>query len=111
MTTTHPTPGLWPQAHLGLAREAFHSMAGVCWLFFEPTTHGITRDAKSASQATQRRAILVSSQDLFTFLFGVAIRLGVITAAAIAIITVIALLAISGQSIAHEIIATAMAAL
>jgi hypothetical protein len=111
MTTTHPTQALWHQAHLGLARKAFHLAAGVCWLFFEPTAHGITRNAESASQATQRRALLVSSQDLFTFLIGVAIRLRVITAAAIAIITVIALLAVSGQSIADEIVATAMAAL
>jgi hypothetical protein len=111
MTTIHPIPVFWPQAHLGLARKAFHSTAGVCWLFFEPTTHSITRNAESASQTTQRRALFISSQDLFTFLFGVAIRLRIITAAAIALITVIALFAVSGQAIADEIVATAMAAL
>jgi hypothetical protein len=100
MTKVHPTPVSFAQAHQGLVHAASRSRAGARRLFFEPGTYRVTGDAESSSQAPQRRAFFVGAENLKTFSFTIANRLRIITAATIAVFTVIALFAISGQAVA-----------
>ena len=67
-------------------------------------------DAEGASQAAQRRAFFVGAQNLFALSFAITKRLRIVTTAAMAVFTVIALFAISGQAVAQQIFTAAMAA-
>jgi hypothetical protein len=110
MTTIHPTPRSFPPTHQGLAGLASPSTGRACRLFFEPTADRVAGDAKSASQAAQRRAFFVGTQNRFAFGVAIANRLRIMTTATLAVFTVIALFAISGQPVAKQIFTAAMTA-
>jgi hypothetical protein len=110
MTTSHPTPGSFAQAHPGRVGVASRSRAGARRRFFEPGANRVSGDAEGARQAAQRRAFFVGAQNLLALRFAIAKRLRMVTTAPLAVFTVIALFAISGQAVAQQIFTAAMVA-
>lgn len=107
-TKVHPTPVSFAQAHQAQVRATSHSRAGVRRLFFEPGAYRVTGDAESSRQAPQRRAFFVGAENLLAFGVAIANRLRIVTTAAKAVFTVIALFAIAGQAVAKQIFTAAM---
>ena len=109
-TTAHPTPVWFAQAHQRRVGARSRSRVGARRLFFKPRADGVPGDAEGASQSPQRGAFFVGAQNLFALSLAIAKRLRIVTTAAIAVFTVIALFSISGEAIAEQIFTTAVTA-
>ena len=78
--------------------------------FFEPVADRIACHAKGACQAAQTTALLVGAQNLFALLCGVTIGLWLLAAAALAVLTQVALLPIFRQAMLDDFFAAAVVA-
>ena len=95
MTIIHPTPAL---VMLG-PEPAFRLRVGVRWLFFYPRADPVSCRTERASESSQAGAFLIGMEDCLALFRGVAIRLRVLSAVAVAIVAVVALLPVVGQPI------------
>jgi hypothetical protein len=106
MTIAHPTLRAVEQP----APQAIRSRSelGVPLLFFDPGTDGQARDTKRSFQTAQAAAFLIGAQNSFLFFWQVALRLGIVPTAALTGFAPIALFAIGGAPVTHELVAATM---
>src|SRR5947209_8808029 len=102
MTKVHPTPIRLLRGQAVPTPSRSGSSRARWRLFFKPEADGFARNPKDPLQTAHRTALLVSDEDLFFFSIGISIGLWIVTAAAIAVVTPIALFAIWRAAIAHE---------
>ena len=95
MTIIHPTPALV----MLVPEPAFRLRVGVRWLFFYPFADRVSCHTERASEASQAGAFLIGMEDCLALFRGVAIRLRVLSAVAMAIVAVVALLPVAGHPI------------
>lgn len=96
---------------IGLARLAqpgFRTNHPGSAIFFNPGADGVASHTKSASQAAQTAAFLVSPQDGVFFLLAIAEGLGILSTALATIVAKETLLAITSFAIANDIVALAV---
>ena len=110
MTTVHPIRARSPLRRLVAAQLASRPTQAMSAFFFEPSGDALSGDAEGARQTAQTAAFVISTKDALTFLLGVAVGLRVVTAAASAVSTEVALFAILREAIARKFIAAAVIA-
>jgi hypothetical protein len=106
MTITHPTSRAVGQAAPRAIRS--RSGPGAPLLFFDPGTDGEARDPKSSFQAAQAATFFIGAQNSFSFVRQITIRWGIVPATALTGFAPIALFAIGGAPVTHELVAVTM---
>ena len=76
--------------------------------FFKPTADGVASHPESARQATQTASLMVSAQDGFAPLFGVAVWLWIVAATMATMVAKVTLFTVLCFSIANNVFAAAM---
>ena len=86
-----------------VAQSRSGSSPAGCVLFFEPNTDCLARDTKHSLQPAHRTAFFVCLEDDLFLLFGIALGLRVITTAAVAVATPVALFPFWSPPIADDL--------
>jgi hypothetical protein len=87
------------------------SEVAIALVFFDPTRDSVTTHAEVACESAQRVAFLINSQYLLSLFIGISIARRVETVLAVTISTEKLLFAIWRESIAHDILASAVTTL
>lgn len=107
-TKARPTPE--PLHLLGWRQRGFAPGAASSLTFFEPTSHGVARDAKDAREPAQGSAFVVGSEDLLLTSRIVSRALGILDEAASAGSAAVTLLAFGGVPMPDGTAAVTMSA-
>ena len=108
MTTTRPVPSPSPAGLPGRARTAFRSTPEARHVFFQPTGHGISGHTEGARQTAQTAALVIGGENRLALLFGIAVRLWLLTIAASAVVAVVTLFIVACQTVADKVFAAAV---
>ena len=109
MTTAHPVPAPSPPDHPPPVQPACRLRAAVPRTFFEPGADRLTRHAEGVLQPTQTAALVIGTQDRFTLLVAITVRLRIFTTACATVTAQESLFPASRASVANEVATVAVA--
>jgi hypothetical protein len=106
-TRVHRVRAPYSQDRPGQAPLRSHSTPARRRLFFDPIADGVAGHPKSARQAAQRAALLISSQDDLAFGWCVSRRAWIFTARFAAVLAQVFLFPVRSVTIAYQVLAAA----